>query len=169
MQENISNHLLSTPIEVLFWIGAKDQPAPKIIHEIAQWLFLASEWQSFRAGDPIPETKLPLPFHPSQNAFFKEAEWLELKKNFSLLWLVLTPDLVSGNMYDENKFYLSKGRHRLLLHCPSSLITKLEESTYCMPHDDQGNLLPGRYERLCTDSSFDLMAWEGSYLGAVGG
>ena len=169
VQENISNHLLSTPIEVLFWIGAKDQPAPKIIHEIAQWLFLAPEWQSFRAGDPAPETKLPLPFHPSQNSFFKEAEWLELKKNFSLLWLVLTPDLVSGNMYDENKFYLSKGRHRLLLHCPSSLITKLEESTYCMPHDDQGNLLPGRYERLCTDSSFDLMAWEGSYLGAVGG
>ena len=72
------------------------------------------------------------------------------------------------NLYEANTLHQAQGRARLLLHYETAQVTRLEESTYLMPHSAEGQLLPARYARVITDSHCHLPTWVGRYAGALG-
>lgn len=186
LQEGIDT-LLRSPIEVLLWLSADTEDPKESLQVVAQSLWQTPEWQAFRPGDPPPKTWLPLMmdlqstqpissvFSPAQLVLpsslpaWTEAAWQVLRTQYAVFWLVQG---VAGlpqpsNLYVDNDLHQARGQVRLVVHSPVFYAYRWVESTYFMPYDSQGHLLPARYTR-CVSQAAPILEWEGRYPGEIG-
>ena len=185
LDQAIDQTLMGSHVEMLLWIAENRGDPSHTLAEIAAKLFWQSSWQAFRPGDPPPRAWLPLsiilnPSHHTSPLFihhhqapfelnFTENQWQEVQQQYAPFWLVQgASQFAKINLYEANALHQAQGQLRLLLHCETAQVMPLEESTYLMPHNAEGQLLPARYARVITDSNCKLDTWVGRYAGAIG-
>ncbi len=188
LQQKIQRTLIEgSKIEMLLWLGEEGEDPSHSLHETAWRLWQAPQWQTYRQGDPPPRAWLPLLINFDQPGVssplltgahqppegvidFTESEWQLLRSQFAPFWLVQGIDKLNSpsNLYDSNTLHQLQGRTRLCVHSTRSVVFKLEESTYFIPHGREDQLLLARYARYSDDPHCDFWAWKGRYLGKIG-
>ncbi len=185
--ENPTHTHWESKIEMLLWLGEEGEDPSHSFQETAWQLWQAPHWQAYRPGDPPPSAWLPLFIHlhhasgsplftrnhqltTDEIADFTDSEWQTLQSHYALFWLVQGVGGLAEpcNVYETNALSRAQGRTRLLLHTEQSVAFQLEESTYFMPQDAEGHLLPARYARYTTDPDCDFSPWKGHYSGVIG-